>query len=184
MPTSRLGRVATIASRVIVTGILLAIVIVLGQIPWGESSNEAVLRLALRTVRGKMEICTERSAEELAALPVHMRGSGKVCDSVPVTYRLRVSVAGEEVVDEFVEPGGLRKDRPHNVDHEFVVAPGVTDLVVLFTPEQPADPSGEMLEAMRELPSYELRTEVHFQADRITLVYLNDSTGELDLEGG
>ena len=182
MPTSSIDRLGTIAARVVLTGVLLAIVIVLGQIPWGESGNEAVLRLALRTVKGKMEICTERSAEDLASLPVHMRGSGEVCDSFPVTYRLRVSVAGTELVDQLVEPGGLRKDRPHNVDHEIIVVPGPATIEVLFTPEQPESPTAEIAEAMRALPSYELRRDVSFEADRIVLVFLNDSTGELDLE--
>ncbi len=35
---------------------------------------------------------------------------------------------------------------------------------------------------MKDLPIYELYREVEFEADRITLVFLNDSTGELDLE--
>ena len=69
MPTSSLGRVGTIAARVAMTAALLGIMIVLGQIPWGESGNEAVLRLALRTVKGKIEICSDLTDEDLANLP-------------------------------------------------------------------------------------------------------------------
>lgn len=182
MPTSSLGRVGTIAARVAMTAALLGIMIVLGQIPWGESGNEAVLRLALRTVKGKIEICSDLTDEDLANLPAHMRGSGEICDSYPVTYRLRVSVAGRELVDRLVEPGGLRKDRPHNVDHEIVLAPGPATIEISFMPEQPENPTAEIAAAMRELPSYQLQREVSFEADRIVLVFLNDSTGELDLE--
>ena len=184
MPTSRTNRIGTIALRVVVTAICLGLVIVLGQIPWGESGNEAILRLALRTVRGKMEICRDLTADELSNLPAHMRGSGEVCDSVPVTYRLRVSVDGRELIDELVEPGGMRRDRPHNVDREFIFDPGDANLEVRFTPEMPADPSPEVDRALADLPTYELAREVHFEADRITLVYLNDSTGSLGVEGG
>ena len=101
-----------------------------------------------------------------------------------MTYRLRVWVGGEQLIDLFAEPGGLRKDRPHNVDQELVMEPGSDTLRVLFAPEQPTDPTPEVLEAMRELPTYELERVVEFEADRITLVFLNDSTGALDLEGG
>lgn len=183
MPIST-RRIGTIALRVVVTAVVLGLVIVLGQIPWGESGNEAILRLALRTVRGKMEICRGLAEEELANLPAHMRGSGEVCESVPATYRLRVSVDGEEIIDELVEPRGLRRDRPHNVDREFVFASGTSSLEVSFTPETPANPTPEITRALVDLPAYHLSREVRFVADRITLVFLNDSTGSLDVEGG
>ena len=183
MPIST-SRIGALVLRLVVTAAVLGLVIVLGQIPWGESGNEAILRLALRTVRGKMEICRALSADELANLPAHMRGSGEVCESVPATYRLRVSVDGEELIDELVEPRGLRRDRPHNVDRELVFAPGTADLEVSFTPETPTDPTPEVANALADLPAYELHQQVRFEADRITLVFLNDSTGTLDVEGG
>ena len=103
---------------------------------------------------------------------------------MPATYRLRVSVDGEELIDELVEPRGLRRDRPHNVDRELVFAPGTADLEVSFTPETPTDPTPEVANALADLPAYELHQQVRFEADRITLVFLNDSTGTLDVEGG
>jgi hypothetical protein len=183
MPTSS-DRIGAVILRVLVAGVLLALVIVLGQIPWGKSRDEAILRLALRTVRGKMEICRSLDESELSNLPAHMRGSGEVCESVPATYRLRVAVDGRELIDQLVEPGGLRRDRPHNVDREWVFRPGSASLEISFTPEAPADPTPEVSEALADLPSYELTREVRFTADRITLVFLNDSTGALDVEGG
>ncbi len=131
-----------------------------------------------------MEICRGLSAEELLNLPTHMRGSGEICESVPATYRLYVAVDGEQLIDEFVEPGGIRRDRPHNVDLEFVFAPGTANLEVRFAPEAPVDPSPDVARALGTLPTYELQQEVRFEADRITLVFLNDSTGSLDVEGG
>lgn len=177
-------RVATLSARVVLTAAILTLVILLGQIPWGESRDEAVLRLALRTVRGKLDICRELTPEELEARPVHMRGSGETCDSVPVTYRLRVAIGETQMLDERVEARGARRDRPHNVDRELVVRPGTAALSVHFSPEIPASPTPEIEEAMAELRSFVLERNVRFTADRITLVYLDDSTGTLTVEGG
>ncbi len=172
--------VGRLALRTGFTILLLAAVIVLGQIPWGRTSDEAVLRVALRTVKGKLEVCRELSEAELEALPIHMRGTSD-CDTHPVTYRLRVGVAGQAELDELVEPGGLRRDRPHNVDRELVLAPGRVEIEVLFEPELPDGASPEMTAAFADLPSYALRRPLRLAADRITLVYLDDAAGGLDV---
>ncbi len=176
------ARIGTLLARVGLTTVVLGGVIVLGQIPWGDSGDEAVLRVALRTVRGKLEVCRELDAAEQAALPQHMRGQ-KDCDVHPITYRLRTSVDGEPILDELVEPGGMRRDRPHNVDREIVLAPGTADVEVLFEPELPDDASAEMVAAFSELRSYELSRPLELAADRITLVYLDDTSGDLGVLG-
>lgn len=159
---------------------LLAVVVLLGQVPWGSSTGEAVLRLALRTVRGKIEVCHEPSPEELAALPPHMR-QPEICDTYPVRYRLRMSLDGRLLVDETVEAGGLRRDRPHNVDREFTVGSGTRRLEVGFRPQMPEDAAPEVREEFSGLPTYELARDVRLTADRVALVYLDDSTGTLEL---
>ncbi|MDX1643414.1 MAG: hypothetical protein R3244_03545 [Thermoanaerobaculia bacterium] len=181
-------RPSTVLTRVVqaaFTVLVLGVVVVLGQVPWGSSTGEAVLRLALRTVHGKVEVCRERSAEELATLPQHMRQE-EVCDSYPVSYRLRVELDGRLLADETIEPGGLRRDRPHNVDREFTVDSGVSRLVVSFRPETPdaGIPGKEAPEVEAELaalPRYEMAREVRLAPDRVTLVYLDDASGSLDL---
>lgn len=176
-------QVRTVLRRALQVGfsaLLLAVVVLLGQVPWGSSTGEAVLRLALRTVHGKVEVCRERSAEELAALPPHMR-QAEICDTYPVGYRLRVELDGRLLVDESVSPGGMRQDRPHNVDREFIVDSGTSRLAVTFRPEPPEDADPEAREELAGLPTYELAENVHLTPDRVTLVYLDDSTGTLDL---
>ena len=182
-PGMGLRVVARVVGRAVLTVALLGGVIVLGQIPWGNAGEEAALRVALRTVRGKIEICRELSEEEKRTLPIHMQGT-RNCDTLPITYRLRITIGGREMADELVQPGGMRRDRPHNVDQEFSVSPGEQEVVVLFEPQPPPDPSPEAEAAMGDLPTYELRRALQLEADRVTLIYLNDTTGELDVLGG
>ncbi len=179
MPTFR--RIRELGLRAVVSAALLAIVVLAGQVPWGEPGDEAVLRLVLRTVHGRVEVCSERSAEEMERLPVHMRGSGEICEGVPVAYRLRVVLDGETLVDERVEPRGLRKDRPHNVDREIAVRAGRSALKVDFLPEMDATTAAPERDAP---PSYRLDREIELRPDRVTLVFLDDSAGALELVGG
>ncbi len=184
MPTSSLGaRWGRFALRGVLTAVLLAMVAALGQIPWGEAGEDAVLRIALRTVHGKVEVCRQLSVEERSSLPVHMRGT-EVCDSLPVNYRLRVALAGRELVDELVEPGGFRRDRPHNFDREFSVGPGAEALEVLFEPQLPSEASATEVQAFDKVLAYQLRERVELRADRVTLVYLDDTSGRLEVMGG
>lgn len=180
MPTS--SSVALLAGRAVVASALMAALVWLGQIPWGKPSNEGVLRIALRTVRGRLEVCRQLTAAELEALPQHMRGTTD-CDAYPVVYRLRVDVDGERAIDERVAPGGVRRDRPHNTDRELGLPPGSAELWIRFAPELPDGASPEAENAFAELPTYELRRSVRVAADRVTLIYLDDASGELEVIG-
>ena len=181
MPTSSL--LLKVVARAALTAVLMAVVIVLGQIPWGKPGEEAALRIALRTVQGKAEICRDLTEAEKRNLPVHMQGV-KNCDFTPVPYRLLVSVDGRTMIDETVEAGGLRRDRPHNVDQEFSLPPGTEEVVVLFEPQFPADASPEDVLSFADVPSFELRQSLELRADRVTLIYLDDQTGKLEVLGG
>jgi hypothetical protein len=157
--------------------LLVGVVVALGQIPMGRPSDQAVLRLALRSVGGRVEICGDRTPEELAALPQHMR-QPRVCDQYSPSYRLSVELNGEALVDEAVDPGGVRGDRPIIIDRQIVVPPGRSRLAVDFEPliEEESD---ELRLAAAELPSYRLETKVDLEADRIVLVTLDETRGEL-----
>ncbi|MCP4203566.1 MAG: hypothetical protein GY769_16730 [bacterium] len=164
------------------TGVILAAVVVLGQVPLGRGSGQARLRLALRTVLSNAEICTDRTSAELEALPQHMR-QARVCEEVAPPYRLQVEIDGVEVVDERVEPGGLRGDRPLIVDRQIELPPGPEDMVVRFSPVVDVLLEESLTRASVTLPSYVLEQNVELVADRILLVTLNDATGALEIYG-
>lgn len=157
--------------------LLVGVVVALGQVPMGRPSERAVLRLALRSVGGRVEVCRDRTAEELAALPQHMR-QPRVCDQYSPSYRLAVELDGEPRVDEAVAPGGVRGDRPIIIDRQIVVMPGQSRLVVDFVPLID-DGSEEVRLAAAELPAYRLETTVELEADRIVLITLDETRGEL-----
>lgn len=162
------------------TAILLSAVVLLGQIPYGAAGGEAVLRLALRAAHGKAEICRERSAEELEALPQHMR-QPRLCEEVAPPYRLSVQVDGKDVLDEKIAPGGFRGDRPLVVDRQVEVAPGTVRLEIDFAPATDLRLDEALAQSGLELPSYTLDRETELVSDRITLVTLDDATGTLEI---
>ena len=65
----------------------------LAHLPLGRPAQGAAIRLAVRTAAGRIEICRDAPAEELAKLPVHMR-QPRICAEQPVAYRLTLSVDG------------------------------------------------------------------------------------------
>jgi len=67
------------------------------------------------------ENCRELSAEELEALPVHMRKSS-VCDRIRAHVRLRVTIDGATAVEKSVPPSGIWEDG-NSVDVERITVP-------------------------------------------------------------
>ena len=76
-------------------GILLGVE-ALAHLPLGAPAEGAAIRLAVRTAAGKIEICREVPAAELAQLPIHMRRP-RICEEQPVPYRLTLHVDGVPV---------------------------------------------------------------------------------------
>lgn len=179
MPERWLRQLAVAA----LTAVLLAIVLVLGQVPLGHGSGQATLRIALRTVQSNAEICTERTAEELEALPAHMR-QPRVCEQVAPPFRLQVSIDGESVLDEAFEPGGMRGDRPLTVDREILLPAGPAHLDARFSPKVDLRLAEALARASATLPSYRLEQDIELIADRILLVMLDDATGKLEIYSG
>jgi hypothetical protein len=153
---------------------LLGAVAILGQIPFGATTEHAALRLALRTVQSKIEVCRARADDELQALPQHMR-TPEVCTEYTPRYDLRVELDGRLLFERQVSPGGVRGDRPMIIDHQTEVPPGEARLSIRFTPvAEESQP-----EEATALPHYELDRTVQFSPGRIALILLDDQEGKL-----
>lgn len=162
------------------TAAVLLVVVLLGQVPFGRPSDRATLRLALRTVQGKIEVCRDRTPEELAALPAHMR-QPRSCDEVAPPYRLRVAIGLRTVLDEQFEPGGLRGDRPIIVDRRVVHSPGKARVQIDFEPVLDESARLSLAQSGSELPSYALDRQIELLGDRILLVQLDEAAGRLEI---
>ena len=135
------GAVRGTTAFLVGVGIVLAVA-ALAQIPVGDPPEEAAVRIALRTAAGTLEVCRDRTEEELAALPPHMR-KPRECRSLSLRYRLRLSVDGRLLVDEHLSPRGFRHNRPLVFDRLVRVSPGRHRLVADLRP----DPAVELDEA-------------------------------------
>ncbi len=160
--------------RLLFTAVLFVAIAALGQIPFGEVPEEGYLRLSLRTTEARVEVCRDRTPEELDALPVHMR-QPRACDRYAVPYRLRVSLDGEVLLDEILEPRGARSDRPLVFDRRIAVEPRQATLAVSFAPVDGAGDgaSPELAAALAGARRHQLERPVRFEAGRITLVRLD-----------
>ncbi len=167
--------------RLLFTALLFVIIAALGQIPFGQVPEEAYLRLALRTTEARVEICRDRTPEELEALPAHMR-QPRVCDRHAIPYRLHVQLDGDTVLDRILEPRGARSDRPLVFDHQLAVDPGAATLAVSFAPDASASDgaAGDFAEALARTKRHQLEQPVELEAGRITLVRLD---GDLMIDG-
>jgi hypothetical protein len=96
-----------------------------------HASPDAVLRVAWSARPERVERCRERSAEELAALPAHMR-QPVACEGAAAEYRLTVTRNGLGFVDRVVRGGGLRHDRRLYVLEEIPMPPGDAAIEVRF----------------------------------------------------
>lgn len=147
----------------------------LAHLPVGAEPRGAALRLALRTARARIEVCRDRSAAELAALPAHMR-QPRLCEETAVDYRLRLVLDGVVRADRRVTHSGIRRTRPLVVDELLPVAAGAHRLEVAFTPVDPPAAGAEALPR----PTFE--GTVDFPAGRIRLLALG-ADGALELRG-
>ncbi len=111
----------------------LAATTVLSQWPWqAEQGGRSLLRISWRARGERIEDCRRATAEELAALPAHMRQEVVCADPRVAPYRLRGAVDGRSLVDSTAPGSGIPGDRPIYVYREFEVAPGARRIEVLF----------------------------------------------------
>ena len=139
----------------------------LAHLPLGEPSRAAALRLALRTERARIEVCRDRSAEELAALPAHMR-QARDCRETAIDYRLVARLDGRVVVDREVAHHGVRRNRPLTADVLVEVEPGRHEVSIELAPDPEAVPEGA-----GELPTYRLDGAVEFAVGRVRVASLS-----------
>ena len=138
----------------------------LAHLPLGAPAAGAAIRLAIRTAAGKIEICRDVPAEDLAKLPLHMR-QARLCAEQPVAYRLTLAVDGIEIHATRAERRGLRSDRPLVIDDLVEIPAGRHAITVRLEPEVPR---GTPDTAAALLPRGELRQTVDLAAGRIALV--------------
>lgn len=161
--------------RLAVSLLLAGLVAWLARVPMGDGDQHARLRLALYTASGRIEVCRDRTPEELEALALHMR-QPRVCDWLSLPYRLKVTVDGQTRVDRLLHSAGLREDRPLITDESLELQPGTVTLGVSFAPEAEQVEDGPKAEAWRlavdAAPRYQLDRTVELETGRITLVRL------------
>ncbi len=153
-------------------GILLGVE-ALAHLPLGAPAEGAAIRLAVRTAAGKIEICHNVSAEELAQLPIHMRRP-RICAEQPVAYRLTLNVDGVPVHAIRAERRGMRGDRPLVIDDLVAIPAGRRAIFVTLEPEVPPGTPEATADA---LPRGELRQTIDLPPGRIALVTWGASSG-------
>jgi hypothetical protein len=94
-------------------------------------TETAMLRLSWKINGVTVEACRERTPEELAALPVHMRNP-KACIGGIAPYVLEVTVDGTTLPPDTVRAHGARSDRPLFVLQDMPLRPGRHDVSVRF----------------------------------------------------
>ncbi len=125
-PARRMAGLAVAAVALIATTLL-------SQWPWqAEAGGRSLLRISWRARGERIEDCRRATAEELAALPAHMRQEVVCADPRVAPYRLRVAVDGRSLVDSAAPGSGIPGDRPIYVYREFGVAPGARRIEVRF----------------------------------------------------
>lgn len=94
-------------------------------------TETAMLRLSWKINGVTVEACRERTPEELAALPVHMRNP-KACIGGIAPYVLEVTLDGATLPPDTVRAHGARSDRPLFVLRDLPVRPGRHEVSVRF----------------------------------------------------
>ncbi len=101
-PARRVAGLAVAAAALIATTVL-------SQWPWqAEQGGRSLLRISWRARGERIEDCRRATAEELAALPAHMRQEVVCADPRVAPYRLRVAVDGRSLVDSAAPGSGIR----------------------------------------------------------------------------
>jgi hypothetical protein len=137
-----------------------------------EPDADGLLRLSWRMVGERVELCRPPTAEDLAALPRHMRPQ-EICEGRMAAFVLRVRVDEESVIDREIRPSGLREDRPVYVFEERRLAPGRHRIEVTFSQVEGNDREQQTL--------LELRSAVDVPARGVVLVTRDSEGGGLVL---
>jgi len=114
-----------------------------------SAPDDGLLRLSWRIEGVTVEACRQRTPEELAELPVHMRNP-QACIGGLAPYLLYLTVDGAILSEDTFHAAGARQDRPVFVLRDVPLAPGRHEVEVRFQALIPegVEPSGQ---GIREL---------------------------------
>jgi len=181
------------SSRLAATGFALACLAGIGglsRVPYSaDAGTAAVLRLAWRSRSVRVQVCRHRTAEEMAALPAHMR-EDEVCERQLLPYRLRLEVDGAMAADQIVYAAGARQDRPLYVFHQSALQPGSHRVSLRFerqgiAPLEPPEQHAEEYGVSGASPAaMGLDTTVTVVAGEILLVTYEEDTRRLAIRRG
>jgi hypothetical protein len=144
-------------------------------------SSDSQLRLAWSARPERVEDCRQRSEEELARLPQHMR-QPFACEGTTAAYRLQVSVAGKLTVDRVVRGGGMRHDRRLYVLEEVPISPGDREIQVRFDRLGAAGPNTLAAPHLESVPAHlDLEQRITFHSREVVLVTYSSDTRDLVL---
>ncbi|MFQ5537942.1 MAG: hypothetical protein ACE5GJ_10895 [Gemmatimonadota bacterium] len=164
-----------IAATVLSLALLLSIA-ALSRVPVSFSDpDQALVRLSWKVQGVTLEKCRERTPEELARLPVHMRNP-KACIGHIAPYLLTVDMDGRRILSDTARAPGARGDRPIPVFAEIPVAPGTYRFDVRFDaiiPEGAEPPPG--------LPRVDWAGQVTVGSREVALLTLDEESGHLVL---
>jgi hypothetical protein len=148
------------AGIVLATALIVFPIAALARAPWTPAgADEAILRYSWRLGSADRTECRTRSAEELEALPVHMRAP-EVCERDRATYMLVTSLDGAAPDSLVLTRGGMKGDRPLFVLGERRLPPGRHSVDV--TLYRIADGATTVVSATR--------ADIHFAAGDVHLV--------------
>jgi len=153
---------------------VMTLIVAMSRVPYTAAlTNDGELRLAWRWRSERVQLCRNRSAEELAKLPVHMR-SATACERRLRPWRLEVRVNGHAVVGESVHATGAEGDRPLSVFRRLPLAPGRYQVRVVFSPLAVAGDS-----AVAPPPPQVLETSLVIAPRQVVLITMDTDRGVL-----
>ena len=160
--------------------VLLAVATIVGalsQFPVAaEDSEDAILRLSWRVRSQEVGECPTRGRDDLDRLPVHMRNPDACVGPLPA-YDLQLRLNGELHLEQVVEGGGARGDRPLYVLEDIRLPPDTYRVEVTF--ERRPDPGDD--EGIDMGRALSVDTEASMGSRTVTLVTRAGDTGNLEL---
>lgn len=153
---------------------LVFITVYVGRFPIAIPSPESQLRINFRLQPQVHEECRLFTKEEIQNTPVHMRQERK-CERTNIPYDFSVFINGEEYIQKKIIPTGMRADQPIFIFEEFNFLPGEYDVHIKFTPDLSQFPEST------KVMQLELQSKVILKSKKVSLVYLNNLTGALEL---
>ena len=119
---------------VVMTALLMLVVQLLAHFPSGSPPTEGMVRMAWRMAGEKVKLCRAFTKEEQEKMLIHMR-KPQFCREHLLSYRLRVTINGEEKLAGVYQPPGAKGDRPLFIQEELTLSPGTYQLDLVFMPE-------------------------------------------------